>query len=328
MTRAMIVGVSGQTGAYLCKELLDKGIEVVGTSRDHGESNLWRLSRLSVLESVELVSLSLRDSVAIRNALRRYEPDQIYYLAGPSSVSASFREPKASMDQIFQPIVTFLEELKDSHSSARFFNACSTDCFGNQPMRTLDENSALQPVSPYAVAKTAAYWTVKNYREAFGMNASNGILTNHESPLRGPGFVTEKIRSGLIAIAEGRASKLALGSTSVSRDWLWAGDVAAAISSIGFAGQASDYLVASGRSATLQEFIDIACAALELSPADVISKEESLVRPTEIEAISLNPEKAKKELGWSPEYSFEDIVTALIRGDLDPITENRQPGQA
>lgn len=325
MTRAMIVGVSGQTGAYLCKELLDKGIEVVGTSRDHGESNLWRLSRLSVLESVELVSLSLRDPVAIRNALRRYEPDQIYYLAGPSSVSASFREPRGSMDQIFQPIVTFLEELKDSDSPARFFNACSTDCFGNQPMRTLDEKSALQPVSPYAVAKTAAYWTVKNYREAFGMNASNGILTNHESPLRGPGFVTQKIRSGLIAIAEGRASKLALGSTSVSRDWLWAGDVAAAISSIGFAGQASDYLVASGRSATLQEFIDIACAALELSPADVISKEESLVRPTEIEAISLNPEKAKKELGWSPEYSFEDIVTALIRGDLGPIPENRRP---
>jgi GDPmannose 4,6-dehydratase len=326
VTRAMVVGVSGQTGAYLCKELLDKGIEVVGTSRDHGESNLWRLSRLSVLESVELVSLSLRDPVAIRNALRRYEPDQIYYLAGPSSVSASFREPRVSMDQIFQPIVTFLEELKDSDSSARFFNACSTDCFGNQPMRTLDEKSALQPVSPYAVAKTAAYWTVKNYREAFGMNASNGILTNHESPLRGPGFVTQKIRSGLIAIAEGRASKLALGSTSVSRDWLWAGDVAAAISSIGFAGQASDYLVASGRSATLQEFIDIACAALELSPADVISKEESLVRPTEIEAISLNPEKAKKELGWSPEYSFEDIVTALIRGDLGPVPENRRPG--
>ena len=318
MTTALICGVSGQTGAYLAHTLLQKGYRVVGTSRDHSEANLWRLERLAIDSDIENISLSLHDIVAIQKILAKYQPDEIYYLAGPSSVAASFREPMVSMDQIFQPVVSFLEVLKDTESSAHFFNAASTDCFGNQPGVILDENSALQPLSPYAVAKSAALWSVKNYRDSFGVRASNGILTNHESPLRGPDFVTQKIITGLLHIAEGKKRTLALGSTAIARDWLWAGDVAQAVSAIASASHPGDYVVASGHSSTLHEFVSLACDKLGLNLEEVITHDQSLFRPSDIESIVLNPRKAEEELGWKAHYGLESIIEALLSGDVGP----------
>ena len=318
MTTALICGVSGQTGAYLAQTLLQKGYRVVGTAREHSEANLWRLKRLAIDSDIENVSLSLHDTVAIRKTLTAYQPDETYYPAGPSSVAASFREPIVSMDQIFQPVVSFLEVLKDTDSSAHFFNAASTDCFGNQPGVVLDENSALQPLSPYAVAKSAALWSVKNYRDSFGVKASNGILTNHESPLRGPDFVTQKIITGLLNIAEGRKRTLALGSTRIARDWLWAGDVAQAISAIASASHPGDYVVASGRSSTLHEFVSLACDKLGLNLEEVITHDQSLFRPSDIESIVLNPQRAEGELGWKARYDLDSIVDALLSGDVGP----------
>ena len=318
MTTALVCGVTGQTGTYLAQHLLDKGYRVVGTSRDYSEANLWRLKRLGLEKEIERVSLSLHDTVAIRKTLTAFSPDEIYYLAGPSSVAASFREPTVSMDQIFQPVVTFLEVLRDTQSSAHFFNAASTDCFGNQPGVLLDETSSLQPLSPYAVAKSAAFWMVKNYRESFGVKASNGILTNHESPLRGPDFVTQKIITGLLAIAAGRGKTLSLGSTAISRDWLWAGDVAKAVAAITSAPQPADYVVASGNSSTLDEFVTTACNKLNLSPEKVITHDESLFRPSDIQSISLNPAKVAQQLGWSARYDLDSIVGALLEDDVGP----------
>lgn len=318
MTTALICGITGQTGSYLAKTLLDKGCRVIGTSRDHGEANLWRLKRLKIDRDVKLISLSLHDTVAIRKTLVTEEPDQVFYLSGPSSVAGSFREPMVSMDQIFQPVVSFLEILKDTGAPAHFFNAASTDCFGNQPGVTLSETSAMRPLSPYAVAKSAAFWTVKNYRDSFGLIASNGILTNHESPLRGPEFVTQKIITGLIDISVGKRQKLPLGSTSIARDWLWAGDVATAISAIGSADKPGDYVVASGKSFTLHEFLSIACDKLGLILEDVISEDATLFRPSDIETISLNPAKAREELGWQAQYDLDSIVEALLSGDVGP----------
>jgi GDPmannose 4,6-dehydratase len=318
MQTALIIGVTGQTAAYLARKLLDSGVRVVGTSRDYNEANQWRLKRLGVIDRIEHVSLSLHGTVAIRKALETFNPDQIYYLAGPSSVVASFREPVVSMDQIFQPIGLFLEVLKETQSSAHFFNAASTDCFGNQPGVVLDETSALQPLSPYAVAKSAAFWMVKNYRESFGVKASNGILTNHESPLRGPDFVTQKIITGLLDIASGKRETLSLGSTTISRDWLWAGDVAEAVAAITSAPQPGDYIVASGKSSTLDEFVTTACDKLELNPKEVITHDESLFRPSDIESISLNPAKAAQQLGWSARYDLDSIVSALLSDDVGP----------
>ena len=322
MTTALICGVSGQTGAYLAHALLQKGHRVVGTSRDHSEVNLWRLKRLGIDGDTENVSLSLHDTGAIRKILAHYQPDEIYYLAGPSSVAASFREPLVSMDQIFQPVVSFLEVLKDTESSAHFFNAASTDCFGNQPGVVLDETSALQPLSPYAVAKSATLWSVKNYRDSFGVRASNGILTNHESPLRGPDFVTQKIITGLLDIAEGKKRTLSLGSTSIARDWLWAGDVANAVSAITSASQPGDYVVASGHSSTLHEFVSLACDKLELNLEEVTAQDQSLFRPSDIESILLNPQRAEEELGWKARYGLDSIVDALLSGDLGPTLDS------
>jgi GDPmannose 4,6-dehydratase len=223
-----------------------------------------------------------------------------------------------SMDQIFQPVVAFLEVLKDTQSSAHFFNAASTDCFGNQPGVHLDEASPLQPLSPYAVAKSAAFWMVKNYRESFGVTASNGILTNHESPLRGPDFVTQKIITGLLGIAAGNEKTLSLGSTAISRDWLWAGDVADAVAAITSAPQPGDYIVASGKSSTLDEFVTTACDKLNLNPEKVITHDESLFRPSDIENISLNPAKAAQQLDWSARYDLDSIVSALLADDVGP----------
>ena len=318
MTTALVCGVTGQTGTYLAQHLLDKGYRVVGTSRDYSEANLWRLKRLGLEKEIERVSLSLHDTVAIRKTLTAFSPDEIYYLAGPSSVAASFREPMVSMDQIFQPVVTFIEVLRDTQSSAHFFNAASTDCFGNQPGVLLDETSPLQPLSPYAVAKSAAFWMVKNYRESFGVKASNGILTNHESPLRGPDFVTQKIITGLLGIAAGRGKTLSLGSTAISRDWLWAGDVAEAVAAITSAPQPGDYIVASGKSSTLDEFVTTACDKLSLNPEKVITHDDSLFRPSDIESISLNPAKAAQQLDWSARYDLDSIVAALLADDVGP----------
>jgi len=318
MTTALICGVSGQTGAYLADRILEKGYRVVGTSRDFSEANLWRLARLRVNDRIEKVSLSLHDSVAIRNTLAQYQPDEIYYLAGPSSVAASFREPTVSMELIFQPVVTFLEILRDTGSTAHFFNAASSDCFGNQPGVRLSESSALSPLSPYAVAKTAAFWTVRNYRESFGLHASNGILANHESPLRGPEFVTQKIITGLLEIAQGTAQTISLGSTAISRDWLWAGDVANAISAIGEADKPDDYVVASGTSSSLDDFVRVACLELGLDPDSVVNHDEALLRPSDIIDIALDPGKIEQDLGWKARYSLREIVRALLEGRLAP----------
>ena len=319
MTTALVCGVTGQTGTYLAHHLLEKGYRVVGTSRDYSEANLWRLKRLGLEQEIARVSLSLHDTVAIRKTLTAFSPDEIYYLAGPSSVAASFREPLVSMDQIFQPVVSFLEVLKETQSSAHFFNAASTDCFGNQPDVLLDETSPLQPLSPYAVAKSAAFWTVKNYRESFGVKASNGILTNHESPLRGPDFVTQKIVTGLLGVAAGKAKTVSLGSTAISRDWLWAGDVAEAVAAITSAPQPGDYIVASGKSSTLDEFVMTACDKLNLNPEKVITHDESLFRPSDIQSISLNPAKAAQQLGWSARYDLDSTVAALLADDVGPF---------
>ncbi|MDA8580184.1 GDP-mannose 4,6-dehydratase, partial [Pontimonas sp.] len=246
MKTAFIIGASGQTGAYLSRLLLAAEYRVIGTSRNWAESQTWRLARLGVLDDVTRLSLSLHDSLALEEALDSAAPDEIYYLAGPSSVAASFREPTIAMSEIFDPVVSLLEILKRRSSTAHFVNAASTDCFGNHGKTVLDEQSSMKPVSPYGIAKTATYLTTQNYREAFGLNASNAILTNHESPLRGPDFVTQKIISGLRAIRDGRESNLALGNTTIARDWLWADDVAHALHAIGSAQGSSDYVVASG----------------------------------------------------------------------------------
>jgi len=316
MKTALIFGASGQTGAYLSRILLASGYAVVGTSRNWSESQTWRLKRLGVLDDISRVSLSLHDSTSIGSLVDEVAPQEMYYLAGPSSVAASFREPTISMSEIFDPVVSILEVLKNRDSSARFVNAASTDCFGNHSGVVLSEESAMKPLSPYGIAKTATFWATQNYREAFGLSAGSAILTNHESPLRGPDFVTQKIISGLRAIAEGKETTLSLGNTEIGRDWLWAEDVARALHLIGSAPHSSDYVVGSGTTSTLDDFTRLACKEFGLDPAAVITHAPGLVRPREIATVELDPSKIEGDLGWKSQVGFAEIVTRLVKQEV------------
>ena len=313
-SEALIIGGSGQTGAYLAHRLLQQGHSVTVTSRDAATTSWWRFDELGVSQSVEAATLNPTSVVSISGALERYQPDSIYYLAGPSSVAQSFESPAEVFRDITQPIITILDVLANAGYSGSFFNATSTDCFGNNPHQPLDESSAMRPISPYGVAKAATFSLTKNYREAFGLRASNGILTNHESPLRGPHFVTQKIVSTLKKIQSGEETTLRLGNTSIRRDWLWAGEVADAISLIGASAHADDYLVASGANRSLDDFVELSCVALGLDKAATVVADASLHRPMDITSLSFNPTKIGQSLGWSAQMGLEEIVANLVTG--------------
>ena len=311
----MVIGGSGQTGAYLAHRLLQQGQSVTVTSRDAAATSWWRFDTLGISQSVETTTLDPASAASISGALERYQPESIYYLAGPSSVAQSFESPAEVFRDITQPIITILDLLKKVGYRGSFVNATSTDCFGNNPDQPLNESSAMRPVSPYGVAKAATFSLTKNYREAFGLRASNGILTNHESPLREAHFVTQKIVSTLKKIQAGDETALRLGNTTIRRDWVWAGEVAKAISLIGASAHADDYLVASGANRSLDEFVELAWVALGIDKATSVVADTSLHRPMDIASLSFDPTKIRQSLGWSAQMGLEDMVVNLVAGN-------------
>lgn len=314
-SRALIIGGSGQTGAYLAHRLIGNGQSVTVTSRDAASTDWWRYDRLGIRDRVDTATLNPSDVASVSDFLDAHETDAIYYLAGPSSVAQSFENPTAIFRDITQPMITVLEVLKASGYHGTFFNATSTDCFGNQPERRLDESTPMRPVSPYGVAKAATFSITRNYRDTFGLAASNGILTNHESPLREGHFVTQKIVSTLKKIKAGEASTLHLGNTAIERDWVWAGEVAHAISLIGTGDQPGDYLVASGQTRSLSDFVTLACDALGLDQEATVTSDATLHRPMDIASLSFNPQHIRETFGWSAQMRLEDIVAHLIDGN-------------
>jgi GDPmannose 4,6-dehydratase len=311
-SQALIVGGSGQTGAYLAHTLLGKGHSVTVTSRNPAATDWWRYEALGIQGQAETAALDPSNVKSVSDCLGNQTPDSIYYLAGPSSVAQSFENPAEVFRAITEPIITVLEVLKASGYQGKFFNATSTDCFGNQPDHRLDETTPMRPVSPYGVAKAATFSITRNYRDTFGLAASNGILTNHESPLRGPHFVTQKIVSTLKKIKAGEETSLHLGNTAIERDWVWAGEVANAISLIGSGGQPGDYLVASGRTRSLDDFVTLACAALGIDRATRVTSDAALHRPMDIASLTFNPQRIRETFGWSAQMGLEDIVANLI----------------
>lgn len=309
---ALILGITGQTGAYLAKRLHTAGYHVVGTSRSSSEEATWRLRALGIRDSIDLATAEPMDPRALAQTIHRCQPDEIYSLLGPSSVAGSFSNPTDFFSHITGPIAHLLEYLKNEDYRGSFFNACSTDCFGEQPANLLTEQSTMRPVSPYGIAKAATFHLTKTYREGFGLRASSGILTNHDSPLRGEGFVTQKVITTLQAIAHGNGSTLTLGNTSVARDWVWAEEVAAAVHLMGSAKDPDDYVVASGTTRSLNDFVAIACAVLGLDMEAVVETDASLHRPLDISSVRLDPAKINETLGWSATKTLEQIVGALI----------------
>jgi GDPmannose 4,6-dehydratase len=319
---ALIFGISGQTGAYLAHLLLDKGYRVLGTSRDAEVNSFTNLERLGIRDRVQLRSISLSDFRGVLATIQDTAPDEIYNLAGQSSVALSFDQPTETFESIALATLNVLECLRFQKRPVRLFNATSTDCFGNTRDPATEE-TAFRPRSPYAMAKAAAFWSVASYRNSYDLHASNGILSNHESPLRPNRFVTRKIILAARRIAAGSAERLVLGDLSVERDWGWAPDYADAMWRIANHDAPADFIVATGVVSSLQSFVEAVFRGLGMDYQNHVDLDSRLYRPSEIPRVAVNPGLIHQTLGWKAGITMPGLAQVLldaeIGGALGPV---------
>ena len=314
--KALIVGVTGQDGAYLACHLLNIGYRVVGTSRDCQSCDNSKLSLLGIEDNIELASLAPNDFRSVLKVVSTIMPDEIYNLSGQTSVGLSFDQPVECMESIVSSTLNFLEVIRYLGNNTKYFSAGSSECFGDCGTLAAMEETAFKPRSPYGVAKSAAFWQVATYREAYNIFACTGILANHESPLRPKKFVTRKIIDGVIAIKEGRSKVLELGNLDIFRDWGWAPDYVKAMHLMLQAPIAKDYLIASGHTTSLRAFVSHAFNIAGLNESEYLQVDDLLKRPSDLGYSALNPELIKKDLGWSSSKSINEIVEKMYFGDL------------
>jgi GDPmannose 4,6-dehydratase len=308
---ALITGIGGQDGAYLAQLLVNKGYTVFGTSRDAGVSRFDSLIRLDIAGQVKLLSMAPNDFKSTLTVISKVRPDEIYHLAGQTSVGLSFEQPSETIESITIGTLNILEALRFLGLPARFYHASSSECFGDTGGTPADEHTPFNPVSPYAVAKSAAHWLVRNYREAHKMFAANGILFNHESELRPERFVTQKVVRAAYRISQGSPEKLTLGDLSISRDWGWAPEYVEAMWRILQADHADDFVIATGEANSLKDFVDQSFACFGLDWTEHVLHDDQLMRPNEIAWSQGNPEKAHKILGWQASKRMRDVVKTL-----------------
>ena len=310
--KALIAGITGQDGAYLARHLLGLGYEVVGTSRDSSSCNSSRLERLSIHRDVELVSLAPNDFRSVLKTLTSIVPDEIYNLAGQTSVGLSFEQPVECMESIAGGTLNFLEALRYLGLASRFFSAGSSECFGDTGAQSANEISPFCPRSPYAVAKSTAFWQVASYRDAYGLHCCTGLLANHESPLRPQRFVTQKIISAVKAIKAGTQNKLMLGNLDIWRDWGWAPDYVQAMHLMLQHDTPTDFIVATGKTHSLRDFVDQAFDFVGLNSCDYLQTDSSLFRPSDLKYSSVDPANIKNKLGWQASVDFRGIVERMM----------------
>jgi len=315
MKKALIIGVSGQDGAYLARLLLEKGYEVHGTSRDHEVSSFRNLQRLGIKDQVKLTSMVTSDFRSVLTALQKAEADEIFNLAGQTSVGMSFAYPVETFDSILIGTMNLLECIRLLKHPVKFYNAGSSEVFGNTPEPAI-EQTPFHPRSPYATAKAAAHYAVTNYREAYGLFACTGILFNHESPLRPERFVTSKIVSTAMRIAGGSGERLKLGKIDIYRDWGWAPDYVDAMWRILQVETPDDFVIATGQERSLKDFVSSVFAQLSLDWRNHVTSDASLFRPSDIERSCGNAAKAEAKLGWTAHHKFSDIVRLLVDAEM------------
>ncbi|MTJ16832.1 MULTISPECIES: GDP-mannose 4,6-dehydratase [unclassified Dolichospermum] len=312
MKKALICGVSGQDGAYLAQLLLKQGYTVCGTSRDAQISPFQNLVHLGIKDQVKLESMSLTDFRSVLQVLTKIQPDEVYNLAGQTSVGLSFGQPVETLESIATGTLNLLEAIRFLGATIKLYNAGSSECFGDTGNVAAAENTPFRPRSPYAVAKSAAFWEVANYREAYGLFACSGILFNHESPLRPERFVTQKIVATACRIAQGSKEKLYLGNMSIQRDWGWAQEYVEAMYLMLQQSQPDDYVIATGESTSLEDFVAAAFVSVNLDWHDHVVVDSNLFRPTDLAVGKGNPSKAKKQLGWEARYKMQDVVKMMV----------------
>lgn len=313
--RALICGVSGQDGAYLAKLLLDKGYEVHGTARDAQMSTFGNLARLGIKDGITVHSMALNDFRSVLQVLVKVEPDEIYNLAGQSSVGLSFEQPVETLESISVGTLNLLEVVRFINQPIKIYSAGSGECFGNTGDQAASEETPFRPRSPYAVAKATAFWEVANYREAYNLFACTGILFNHESPLRPERFVTRKIVNAACRIAAGNDETLHLGNISIARDWGSAEEYVEAMWLMLQQATADDYVIATGNTHTLEEFIAVIFKEVGLNWRDHIVSDPSLLRPTEIMVSRANPVKAARQLGWKAKITMNDVACLMVEAE-------------
>lgn len=317
---ALITGGTGQDGAYLASLLLEKGYRVVITTRQADSAKaLANLRRIGPpeMERVGVKTLFLQDFEEVLGFLERLAPDEIYNLAGQSSVGISFEKPRETFASIAVVCQNLLEAMRVLGLPSRLLNASSGDCFGDTGGVAATETTPFQPLSPYAVAKASAFWQVRTYREAYGMQACSGILFNHESPLRPEHFVTSKIIRTVVDIAAGRASELRLGNIDIQRDWGWAPEFVEGMWRMLQQDEPEDYILATGKTFALREFVKQAFALLGLDwHKHTVCDSSGLLRPTDILISKADPGKADRLLGWKARAAMPEVVQLMIEAEL------------
>ncbi|ADL55306.1 GDP-mannose 4,6-dehydratase [Gallionella capsiferriformans] len=317
--KALICGISGQDGSYLAQLLLQKGYEVVGTSRDAQVGSFAGLVGLGIRDKVHLESMALNDFRSVLQVIKRIAPDEIYNLAGQSSVGLSFDQPVETLESIAIGTINLLEAIRFVEAPIRFYNAGSSECFGDTGGLAANELTPFCPRSPYAVAKSAAFWQVANYREAYKLFACTGILFNHESPLRPERFVTRKIIASACRIANGSNEWLRLGNTAIKRDWGWAPEYVDAMWRMLQSDYADDYVIATGVSHSLAEFAETAFGVLGLDWLRHTDIDQTLLRPTDIQEGRGDVSKAIKQLGWKAETDMTGLIQKMIVSEMNRL---------
>jgi GDPmannose 4,6-dehydratase len=321
MKQALIFGVSGQDGAYLAQLLLQKGYRVAGTSRDAQMASFASLAALGIGDQVEVHSVTLTDFRSVLTVLAKVKPDEIYHLAGQSSVGLSFDQPVETFMSIGVGTLNLLEAVRFLGAPARLYHASSSDCFGDTGGEPATELTPFAPRSPYAVAKAAAHFEVANYREAYKLFACNGILFNHESPLRPKRFVTRKIVAAAARIAAGSGETLSLGNIDVARDWGNAREYVEAMWLMLQQDAPEDFVIATGQTITLRQFVAEAFAALGLDWQDHVKVDSTLFRPADIAVSRANPAKAAQTLGWKATMGPADVARAMAVHEQQEILQ-------
>ena len=321
MKKAFITGITGQDGYYLSKLLLEKDYEVHGIIRRASTFNTARIdpliSKYSKEKKLNLYYSDLLDSSSLNNLIAKIQPDEIYNLAAQSHVAVSFKNPIYTTQSGNSGTISLLEAMKNQDKEIRFYQASSSEMFGGENEEMLNEDSPFIPKSPYAASKVFSYNMTKIYRESYNLFCSNGILFNHESPYRGETFVTRKITRAVGRISVGIQKKISLGNIEASRDWGFAGDYVEAMWKILNHSKSDDFVIATGETHTIKEFLEIAFDYVNLKYEDFLEISEKHFRPNEVGYLLGDPAKAKKELKWSPKTSFKDLVIMMLDHDIE-----------
>ena len=311
---ALITGVTGQDGSYLAEFLLAQGYRVVGMTRRSSTDVHERIQH--IVDEIEFVSGDLLDQSSITTILAAVRPDEIYNLAAQSFVPTSWTQPVLTGEFTALGVTRVLEAIRAVDPSIRFYQASSSEMFGKVQATPQDENTSFYPRSPYGVAKVYGHWITVNYRESYGMFAASGILFNHESPRRGKEFVTRKITDGVARIKLGLQKELRLGNLDAQRDWGFAGDYVRAMWLMLQQERADDYVVATGRSHSVRDFVRLAFATADLDWEEHVVVDPRFYRPAEVDLLIGDPSKARRVLGWEPHVSFEQLVEQMVAADL------------